>query len=46
MFTTPHHYGVVLDETGKPAKASLAALAESSETKVITVSLGPSRYLR
>jgi hypothetical protein len=38
-----HHYGVVLDDTGKPAEASLAALAESLETKVITVSLGPFR---
>lgn len=39
-----HHYGVVLDDTGKPTEASLAALAESPETKVITVSLGPVRH--
>jgi hypothetical protein len=36
-----HHYGVVIDDTGRPAEAALATLAESPETKVITISLGP-----
>jgi len=35
------HYGVVLDDFGRPAEATLAALAESPETKVITVSVAP-----
>jgi hypothetical protein len=41
-----HHYGVVIDDTGKPAEASLAALAELPDTKVITVSVGPGRHPR
>jgi len=36
-----HHYGVVLDDTGKPTEASLAALAGSPETKVITINVEP-----
>jgi hypothetical protein len=35
-----NHYGVVLDDAGRPGEASLAALAESPDTKVITVSVG------
>lgn len=37
-----HHYGVELDERGQPREGALAALAESSDTKVISVSIKPS----
>lgn len=36
-----HHYGVVLDDTGRPTEASLAALAGSLDTKVITINVEP-----